>query len=61
MDKDQPADTVMIGTDHQPICVPGNAIITILDKTLKVNKKVIYVGDSCSCQFTIRHSSQPQL
>ena len=28
----------MIGTDHQPICVPGNATITIPGKTSKINK-----------------------
>ena len=25
---DEPVGTVMIGTDHQPICVPGNTMIT---------------------------------
>ena len=29
----------MIGTDHQPICVSGNATITISGKTPVVNNK----------------------
>ena len=38
-DKDEPVGTVITGTDHQPICVPGNATITILGKISKINKK----------------------
>ena len=33
----------MIGTDHQPIFVPGNATITIQGKTSKINNKRSYM------------------
>ena len=58
IDKDEPVGTVMIGTDHQPICVPGNATITVPGKINNKDKqqRVIYVGDCCSHQFTIRYS-----
>ena len=56
-DIDEPVGTVMIGTEHQPICVPGNATITAPGKIFKGKQQgVIYVGDCCSCQFTIRYS-----
>ena len=42
-DKDEPVVTVMTGTDHQPICVPGNATITTPGKTSKVNHKRSYM------------------
>ena len=29
----------MIGSNHQPICVPGNATITVLGKISKINNK----------------------
>ena len=39
IDKDEPASTVMVGTDHQPICVPGNATIMVPGKISKINNK----------------------
>ena len=33
----------MIGTDHQPICAPGNATITVPGKISKVNNKGSYM------------------
>ena len=30
---------LMIGIDHQPICVPGKAMITVLGKTSEINNK----------------------
>ena len=39
VDKDEPVGTVMIGTDDQPICVPGNVTITVISKTSKINNK----------------------
>ena len=43
IDKDDPVGTVMIGTDHQPICVPGNATIMVPGKNLKINNKGSYM------------------
>ena len=47
-DKDEPVGTVMIGTDHQPVCVPGNATITVPGKILKVNNKVSYMLETAA-------------
>ena len=33
----------MIGTDHQPICVPGNATIMVPGKIKDKQQRVIYV------------------
>ena len=38
----------MIGTDHQPICVPGNATITVPGKILKVNNKGSYMLETAA-------------
>ena len=38
-DEDEPVGTVMIGIDHQHICVPGNATITVPGKSSKINNK----------------------
>ena len=47
-DKDEPVGTVMIGTDHQPICVPGNATITVPGKISKVNNKGSYMLETAA-------------
>ena len=47
-DKDEPVGTVMIGTDHQPICVPGNATIMVPGKILKVNKRGLYMLETAA-------------
>ena len=41
--EDRPVGTVTIGTDHQPICVPGNGTITLLDKLSKLVTKGSYM------------------
>ena len=46
--KDEPVGTVIIGTDHQPICVPGNATITVPGKISKVNKKGSYMLETAA-------------
>ena len=46
--KNEPVGTVMIGTDHQPICVPGNATITVLVKTSKINSKGSYMLENAA-------------
>ena len=38
----------MIGTDHQPICVPGNATITVPGKISKVNNKESYMLETAA-------------
>ena len=43
IDKDEQLGTVMVGTDHQPICVPGNATITVPGKISKINNKGSYI------------------
>ena len=35
--------SVMIGTDHQPICVPGNATVMVPGNILKINNKGSYM------------------
>ena len=47
-DKDEPVSTVMIGTDHQPICVPGNATITVPGNISKVNNKGSYMLETAA-------------
>ena len=44
---------MVIGTDHQPICVPGNAKITILGKTTKIKNKRSYMLE------TVAHANLP--
>ena len=39
---------MIISTDHQPICVPGNATITILSKTSKINNKRSYMLETAA-------------
>ena len=46
--KDEPVGTVMIGTDHQPICVSVNATITIPGKTSKVSNKKSYMLETAA-------------
>ena len=41
----------MIGTHHQPICVPGNATITILGKSSKINSKRSYMLETAAHAF----------
>ena len=41
--EDEPAGTVMIGTNKQPICVPGNSTITVPGKLSKLVKKGSYM------------------
>ena len=38
----------MIGTDHKPICVPGNATITVPGKILKINSKGSYMLETAA-------------
>ena len=38
----------MIGTDHQPICVPGNATFAVLGKTSKFNNKGSYMLETAA-------------
>ena len=38
----------MIGTDHQPICVPGNATITVPGKISKENNKGTYMLETAA-------------
>ena len=47
-DKDELVSTAMIGTDHQPICVPGNATITIPGKISKINNKSSYMLETAA-------------
>ena len=47
-DKDSPVGTVMIGTNHQPICVPGNSTIIILGKILKLNNERSYMLETAA-------------
>ena len=47
-DKDEPVGRVMIGTDYQPFCVPGNATITVPGKILKVNNKGSYMLETAA-------------
>ena len=44
--EDEPAGTVTIGVNKQPICVPGNSTITVLGKLLKLVKKGSYLVES---------------
>ena len=46
--KDEPAGTVTIGINKQPICVPGNSRITVLGKLLKLVKKGSYLVESAA-------------
>ena len=41
--EDEPAGTVTIGINKQPICVPGNSTITVLGKLSKLVKKGSYM------------------
>ena len=43
IDKDWLVGTVMVGTDYQIICVPGNAIITVPGKISRINNKGSYM------------------
>ena len=38
----------MVGTDHQPICVPGNVTITVPGKILKINNKGLYMLETAA-------------
>ena len=44
--EDEPAGTVTIGIYKQPICVPGNSMITVLSKLSKLVKKRLYLVES---------------
>ena len=44
--EDEPAGTVTIGINKQPICVPGNSMLTVLAKLLKLVKKGSYLVES---------------
>ena len=47
-DEDEPVGTVIIGTDHQPICVPGNFTSYILGKTSKINSNRSYMVETAA-------------
>ena len=47
-DEDEPVDTVMIGTDHQSICVLGKATSTVLGETSKINNKRLYMLETAA-------------
>ena len=44
--EDEPAGTVTIGINKQPICVPGNSMITVPGKLLKLVEKGSYLVES---------------
>ena len=44
--EDEPAGTVTIGMNKQPICVPGNSTITVLGKLSKLVKNGSYLVES---------------
>ena len=44
--EDEPAGTVTIGINKQPICVPGNSTITVPGKLSKLVKKGSYLVES---------------
>ena len=44
--EEEPAGTVTIGINKQPICVPGNSMITVLGKLSKLVKKGLYLIES---------------
>ena len=46
--KDEAVGTVTIGINNQPICVPGNSMITVLGKLLKLVKKGSYLVESAA-------------
>ena len=46
--EDEPAGTVTIGINKQPICVPGNSTITVLGKLLKLVKKGSHLVESAA-------------
>ena len=48
IDKDEPVGTMMTGSDHQPICVPGNATIMVPGKILKINNKGSYMLETAA-------------
>ena len=48
IDKDEPVGTVMIGNDHQPICVPGNAMIMVPGNILKIINKGSYMLETAA-------------
>ena len=50
--KDEPAGTVTIAINKQPICVPSNSMITVPGKLAKLVKKGSYLVESAA-QFTI--------
>ena len=53
---DGPVDTVQIGMDKEPICVPGNAMLTVPGNTSRIEKgSIIYSGASSAPQFTTWH------
>ena len=44
---------VQIGMDKEPICIPGNAMLTVLGNTSKIEKSlIIYSVASSTLQFT---------
>ena len=46
--EDEPAGTVTIGTNKQPICMPGNSTITVLGKLSKLVKNGSYLVESAA-------------
>ena len=46
--EDEPAGTVTIGMNKQPICVPGNSTITVLGKLSKLVKNGSYLVESAA-------------
>ena len=46
--EDEPAGTVTIGINKQPVCVPGNSTITVLGKLSKLVKKGSYLVEAAA-------------
>ena len=46
--EDEPAGTVTIGMNKQPICVPGNSTITVPGKLSKLVKNGSYLVESAA-------------
>ena len=45
---DGPVGTVQIGMDKEPICIPGNAMLTISGNTSKIEKGQSYIVDQAA-------------
>ena len=45
---DGPVDTGQIGMDKEPICIPGNAMLTVPGNTSKNYKGQSYIGEQAA-------------